>query len=139
MSIIGSKADAERIQQEIKQFIQETLKLEIVEEKSHIQHSKQGVTFVGYWLRTYSGTRVVKVLCNGRHTTRKSMSEQFQLQIPPGKLQKFCTEKRYGIYENVKGRHKAELSTLSDAEIILAYNGELRGLANYYALAHSVR
>ena len=139
VSIIGSKADAERIQQEIKRFIQETLKLEIAEEKSHIQHSKQGVIFVGYWLRTYSGVRVVKVLCNGRHTTRKSMSEQFQLQIPPGKLQKFCAEKRYGIYEKVKGRHKAELSTLSDAEIILAYNGELRGLANYYALAHSVK
>jgi RNA-directed DNA polymerase len=67
------------------------------------------------------------------------MSERIQLQIPPGKLQKFCAEKRYGIYENARGRHKAELSTLSDAEIILAYNGELRGLANYYALAHSVR
>ena len=26
---------------------------------------------------------------------------------------------------------------LNDAEIILAYNGELRGLANYYALAHN--
>jgi group II intron reverse transcriptase/maturase len=139
ISIIGSKADAERIQQEVKRFIQETLKLEIAEEKSHIRHSKQGVNFVGYWLRTYSGARVVKVLCNGRHTTRKSMSEQFQLQIPPGKLQRFCAEKRYGTYENVKGRHKAELSTLSDAEIILAYNGELRGLANYYALAHSVK
>jgi len=139
ISIIGSKADAERIQQEVKRFIQETLKLNIAEEKSHIRHSKQGVIFVGYWLRTYSGARVVKVLCNGRHTTRKSMSEQFQIQIPPGKLQKFCAEKRYGSYENVDGRHKAELSTLSDAEIILAYNGELRGLANYYALAHSVK
>jgi len=28
---------------------------------------------------------------------------------------------------------------LDDAEIILAYNGELRGLANYYALAYSVK
>ncbi len=138
-SIIGSKADAEHIQQEVKRFIQETLKLEIAEEKSHIRHSKQGVIFVGYWIKTYSGARVVKVQCNARHTTRKSMSERIQLQIPPGKLQKFCAEKRYGIYENVKGRHKAELSTLSDAEIILAYNGELRGLANYYALAHSVK
>jgi group II intron reverse transcriptase/maturase len=139
ISIIGSKADAEHIQQEVKRFIQETLKLEIAEEKSHIRHSKQGVIFVGYWIKTYSGARVVKVQCNARHTTRKSMSERIQLQIPPGKLPKFCAEKRYGIYENVKGRHKAELSTLSDAEIILAYNGELRGLANYYALAHSVK
>jgi RNA-directed DNA polymerase len=28
---------------------------------------------------------------------------------------------------------------LSDAKIILAYNAELRGLANYYALAHNVK
>ena len=28
---------------------------------------------------------------------------------------------------------------LSDAEIMLAYNAELRGLANYYALAHNVK
>jgi hypothetical protein len=137
ISIIGSEADAERIQQEVERFVQETLKLEIAEEKSHIRHSKQGVIFVGYWIKTYSGARVVKVQCNGRHTTRKSMSERIQLQIPPGKLQKFCAEKRYGSYENVEGHHKAELSILSDAEIILAYNGELRGLANYYALAHS--
>ncbi|GHO71925.1 hypothetical protein KSC_108170 [Ktedonobacter sp. SOSP1-52] len=139
-SIIGSKADAERIQQEIKRFIQETLKLEIAEEKSHIRHSKQGVIFVGYWIKTYSGARVVKAIIHkGRHTTQKSMSERIQVQIPPGNLQKFCAEKRYGIYENGDGRHKAELSILSDAEIILAYNGELRGLANYYALAHSVK
>jgi RNA-directed DNA polymerase len=114
ISIIGSKADAQRIQQAVKRFIQETLKLEVAEEKSPIRHSKQGVIFVGYWIRTYSGARVVKVQCNARHTTRKSMSEQIQLQIPPGTLQKFCAEKRYGVYENVKGRHKAELSTLSD-------------------------
>ena len=92
ISIIGSKADAEHIQQEVKRFIQETLKLEIAEEKSHIRHSKQGVIFVGYWIKTYSGARVVKVQCNARHTTRKSMSERIQLQIPPGKLQKFCAE-----------------------------------------------
>src|SRR5713226_2049659 len=74
ISIIGSKADAERVQQEVKRFIQETLKLEIAEEKSHIRHSKQGVIFVGYWLRTYSGARVVKAIHKGRHTTQKSMS-----------------------------------------------------------------
>jgi len=67
------------------------------------------------------------------------MSERIQLHFPPGKLQKFCASKRYGCYETANGRHKAELSSLSDAEIILAYNGELRGLANYYALAHSVK
>jgi group II intron reverse transcriptase/maturase len=135
IGIIGSHADAERIKQEVRQFIQERLKLTIAEEKSHIGHSKKGVTFVGYELKTYSSDHTVKVKKGPRHTTVKSLSEQIQVHIPPGKLQKFCTEKGYGIYETGKTIHKPEWLQLSDAEIILAYNGEFQGLANFYALA----
>ena len=139
IGIIGSKADAEQVRQEVRRFIEQTLKLTIAEEKSHIRHSKQGVIFVGYWIKTYSGNRIVKVKCSNRHTTRKSVSERLQLHIPKGRLQKFCTTKRYGNYAAVEARHKPEFNSLSDAEIILAYNGELHGLANYYALAHDVK
>ncbi len=135
IGIIGSYADAERIRQEVKQFIQEHLKLTIAEEKSHIGHSRKGITFVGYELKTYSSDHTVKVKKGTRHTTVKSLSEQIQLHIPHGKLQKFCAQKGYGIYETGKATHKPEWMHLTDAEIILAYNGEFRGLANYYALA----
>ena len=70
-----------------------------------------------------------KVKVGNRHTTRKSVSERIQLHIPPGKLQKFSSDRRYGNYETAKAAHKANLTMLSDAEIILAYNAELRGLA----------
>ena len=139
IGIIGSHADAETVRQEVKRFIEETLKLAIAEEKSHICHSKQGTTFVGYEVKTYSGDRVIKVKRGSRHTTYKSISEQLQLHIPAGKLQKFCASKGYGNYETTKATHKSKWIQLSDAEIILAYNGELRGLANYYALACNVK
>lgn len=139
IGIIGSKADAEAVREEVKRFIQETLKLTIAEEKSHIRHSKEGIIFVGYWVKTYSGDRVVRVKRGSRHTTFKSVSERLQLHIPPGRLQKFCVSRKYGAYDTFKTRHKPELTTLSDAEIILAYNGEFRGLANYYALACHVK
>ena len=139
IGIIGSKADAEEVRQKVRQFIEQSLKLTIAEEKSHIRHSKQGVIFVGYWIKTYSGDRIVKVKCSNRHTTRKSVSERLQLHIPKDRLQKFCLTKRYGNYQTVEALHKPEWNDLSDAEIILAYNGELRGLANYYALAHDVK
>src|SRR5437588_1786811 len=74
-----------------------------------------------------------------RHITVKSVSERIQLHIPPDTLQKFCAAKGYGNYETTKAIHKKEWTQSSDAEIILAYNGELRGLANYYALAFSVK
>src|SRR5438876_4536385 len=54
-------------------------------------------------------------------------------------MQKFCTQRGYGNYATGRATHKPQWMNLTDAEIILAYNGELRGLANYYALAPSVK
>jgi group II intron reverse transcriptase/maturase len=139
VGIIGSRTDAEQVRQEVRQFIEQDLKLTIAEEKSHICHSKRGVTFVGYELKTYSGDRVIKLKRGTRHTTMKSISEQIQLQIPKDRMQKFCAQKGYGTYATGKATHKPQWINLTDAEIILAYNGELRGLANYYALAPSAK
>ena len=135
IGIIGSFVDAETVRQKVTAFIQETLKLTIAEEKSHIRHSKKGMIFVGYEVKTYSGDRVIKMKRGTRHTTLKSVSERIQLHIPKEKLSKFCATKGYGNYETTKAIHKKEWTQSSDAEIILAYNAELRGLANYYALA----
>lgn len=139
IGLIGSRADAEAVRQEVRRFIEGTLKLTIAEEKSHIRHAKEGVTFVGYWVKTYSGNRTVRVKRGTRYTTFKSVSERIQFHIPPEKLPKYCSSKRYGNYETLKALHKANLIVLDDAEIILAYNGELRGLANYYSRAYSVK
>src|SRR5947207_6480132 len=135
LGIIGSKSDAEKVRQEVKRYIQETLKLTIAEEKSHIRHGKEGVIFVGYWMGTYTGKKIVKTTRGSRHTTFKAIAERLQLRIPPGRLQQFCSETRYGNYETAKAKHKKELTRNSDTEIILTYNAELRGVANYYALA----
>jgi group II intron reverse transcriptase/maturase len=139
IGIIGSKADAEQVRQEVKRYIQETLQLTIAEEKSHIRHGQEGVTFLGYWIGTYTGDKVVKTMRGSRHTTFKAISERLQLPIPPGRLHQFCTAKGYGNYQTTDARHKQELTRNSDTEIVLAYNAELRGLANYYALALGVR
>lgn len=139
IGIIGSKADAEWVRQEVKRFIEQTLHLTIAEEKSHIRHGKEGVIFLGYWVGTYTSEKIVKTKRGSRHTTFKAISERLQLRIPPGRLQHFCTTKRYGNYETRDARHRKELTRNSETEIILTYNAELRGLANYYALALGVR
>jgi group II intron reverse transcriptase/maturase len=139
IGIIGSKADAQWVSQEVKRYIQETLKLTIAEEKSHIRHGKEGVIFLGYWVGTYTGEKIVKTKRGSRHTTFKAISERLQLRIPPRRLHQFCTTKRYGHYQTGDARHRKELTRNSDTEIILAYNAELRGLANYYTLALGVR
>jgi group II intron reverse transcriptase/maturase len=139
VGVIGSHQDAESVRQEMRRFIEETLQLTIAEEKSHIRHSKKGATFVGYEVKTYSGDRIVKIKRGTRHTTFKAVSERIQLHIPAGKLQQFCRKKRYGDYATIKATHRRELIQQSDAEIIIAFNGELRGLVNYYGLAFNVK
>ena len=139
IGIIGSKADAEQVREQVKRYIQETLKLTIAEEKSHIRHGKEGVIFLGYWVGTYTAEKIVKITRGHHHTTMKSIAERLQLRIPPGRLQEFCSTKQYGTYQTVEAKARPELLNCSDAEILLTYNAELRGLANYYALAQSVR
>ena len=139
VGIIGSKADAEAAGEEMRAFLQETLKLTIAEEKSHIRSAKEGATFVGYWIKTYTGKRMVKVKRGSQCYTAETMAERLQLHIPPGKLQRFCTDKGYGNYDTAKGIQRPRFLSLSDAESIRAFNGELRGLANYYALACNVK
>src|SRR3989442_15421398 len=99
----------------------------------------EGAIFLGFWIKTYSGNRVIKVKDGPRHTTRKSVSEQIQLHVPKDMPQQFCVSKKYGNYDTMKAIHKPEFAPWSDAESILAYNGELRGLANYYALAEGAK
>jgi group II intron reverse transcriptase/maturase len=139
IGIIGSYADAQIIQHNVRKFIEETLKLTIAEEKSHIRRSKEGARFVGYEIKTYSGNRIVKAKHGTRHTTHKSVSERIQLHIPKDKLQKFCKTKGYGDYVTTKAIHRKELTQQSDAEIITVFNAELRGLMNFYALAFNVK
>ena len=82
IGIIGSYADAESIRQQVATFIQETLKLTIAEEKSHICHSKKGMIFVGYEVRTYSGDRVMKVRRGNRHTAFKAVLKELNCISP---------------------------------------------------------
>jgi hypothetical protein len=96
IGIIGWHADAEHLRQEVKHFMEECLKLTIAEEKSPSRHRKEGAILLGYWIKTYSGNRVIKVKDGPRHTTRTSVSEQIQLHVPPEKPLQCCFSKKYG-------------------------------------------
>ena len=139
IGVIGTKRDAQSIMNAVKSFVHATLKLSISEEKSSIQPAQEGTKFLGYWIRTYTGEGAVKKHRGTRHTLVRTISESVQLRIPKGKSQQFCQAKRYGNYALTKALHRPELTILSDAEIVLQYNGELRGFANFYALAQNAK
>lgn len=139
IGIIGSKADAVAVMARVSQFLKEELNLTVSQEKSKVEAAKDGTIFVGYWIGTYTGQRVVKAMRGPTLTNVKSTSERIQVKIPKGKLAEFCHKKRYGNYTTVKAVHRKELTNLSEAEIVLIYNAEFRGLVNFYALAQNVR
>ncbi|MCC3796910.1 reverse transcriptase domain-containing protein [Vibrio parahaemolyticus] len=139
IGVIGEKSEAHIIQEEVTTFLQETLKLDIAADKSGIVHASKKTPFLGYEIHCYTGNRQRKTQRAHRHCTVRSVSERMQLHIPQKKLGVFCKKHRYGNYETYRPLHRNTLIHLSEAEIVKTYNAELRGLANYYALATNAK
>jgi group II intron reverse transcriptase/maturase len=139
LGIIGPKDDALEIQQKIESFLTENLKLEVSREKTGVKHAKgEGTRFLGYDLKVSDKQRLRKksALCKGKW---RSGANIIQPSIPRYRMVRFCKEKGYGNYESNDYTYKAALMNVSDIEILLQYNAELRGIANYYSLAKKGR
>ena len=142
IGIIGSKHEAEVLFSEVKHFLNDHLKLAIAEEKSGIHHAKDGVPFLGYVVQNSTSDKLVKI--HREEFTkvvalRRTMRDRIQLRIPQQKMREFCQRKGYGDYDTHKPSPRAHWMHADDLEILLAYNAEMRGLANYYALASDAR
>jgi Type II intron maturase len=71
--------------------------------------------------------------------TRRTVKERLQLRVPQTKMSEFCQRKGYGNYAHCHPSARPGWAQMDDAEILLAYNAEMRGLANYYALANAAK
>jgi len=140
VGIIGSRHDAEEVMEGMKEFTTNTLHLSIAENKSKISHAPEGTIFLGYEVISRTTAKVKRIKSrNGIHAAHRTVAERMTLRIPEEKLLKFCHEKRYGDYATLKTTHRSALLQRSEAEIILTFNAEFRGLANYYCLAFSAK
>ena len=139
IGVIGSKEDARSVFAEVRAFLTEALALTVSEEKSGIRKASDGAAFLGYEVRTYTTRqRVVRSRQGSVSFLRRPPSEVMQLHVPWEKVHAFASAKGYGDLSVLKPRHRSLLLSCSDVEIVLAYNAELRGFANYYALAKDV-
>jgi len=87
LRVIGPKSEAMEIFEAIKDFLPQTLKLEIAEEKSGIKHHAESIRFLGYDITIKNCERTGKARYQGRHTTIRSLKGDVELQIPEEKLQ----------------------------------------------------
>ena len=137
LGFIGPKQEAEEIKQQLTQFLQEELKLELSSAKTLITHARtEAARFLGY--------EVVLLHRDTKQTTRKasnstrakvrSINEHIGLRVPKDVLEEKC--KHYMRGEKVIQR--AMLLQNTDYTIVMTYQLEFRGIANYYRLAYNM-
>ena len=140
IGVIGSKEDAGQVKQDVKTFLQETLKLEMSDVKTKVTHTGDRARFLGYDI-TVSRSQNLKKLVNGK--IQRCQTGVVKLLVPRekwvGKLLEYQAMK-IKINENGKERfvalHRGKLVNKSDIEILTTYNAEVRGLYNYYSIAN---
>jgi RNA-directed DNA polymerase len=139
LGMTGSRQEAVGVMAEVTEYLERELHLTVSKEKSDIRHSKEGVIFLGYEVRSYTSDKIIKIKVNGTHTKKRTVCEKMDVYVPEAKLEKFCKSKGYGHYQSARSQRRAGLLSLSDLEIVSTYNAEFRGLANYYALAYDAK
>ena len=126
----GSKALAEKIKTEIGDFLKNSLRLELSEEKTLITHlPSKKVRFLGYEIAKVQDKTAIRKDKNGRKF--RALSGKLQLLVPDDVI----TEKLRHFMKGRKANHCAERINMPILDILTVYNAEIQGLYNYYCMA----
>lgn len=135
IGVKGDKLDCEHIKQQLSDFIGQTLKMELSEEKTLITHSNQYARFLGYDIRI----RRDQTLKPRKGHVARTLNGSVELCVPfAEKIMPFLFEKQVirqlhdGAIEPIARKY---IYRCTDLEIVSTYNSELRGICNYYNLA----
>lgn len=139
IGVIGSKEDAEAVKSDLASYLSEKLKLTLSAEKTKITHTSEFARFLGYDI-TVSRSQEIKK--NKKGYKSRVYSAVVKLYTPHEKYRAKLLElgairinKDSIGQEHWKAIHRGKLINRTDIEILSKYNAEVRGLANYYALA----
>lgn len=135
IGVNGSKEDCEKIKFELKCFINETLKMELSDEKTLITHSSNYARFLGYDISVRRSNKIKKI---AKGFTKRTLNSTVELNIPlRDKIEKFLFNIKAVNIKNgtMFPQARVKLINLTDLEIVTTYNAELRGICNYYNMA----
>ncbi len=145
VGVIGSKADARDIMSNIQSFLDEQLNLAISPEKSGVRDASKGTPFLGFHVCAFTlrsaGSMASRKRSGGKTimVRRRPTRGGIKLWVPRDRVYRFCRNKKLGDIDRRNGRARPQFLDSSEAEIIIAFNSEFRGLANYYAIADGVK
>jgi len=142
IGVIGSRKDAERIKNDLAQFLKEKLGLTLSAEKTIITNTKKRARFLGYDI-TVSRSQDIKRKKDGSRC--RVYSGVVKLYVPhkkwASKLQEYkaISIRKDAITgkEHWKAMHRGKLINLTDIEILSKYNSEIRGFYNFYSIAYN--
>ncbi|EZH64254.1 maturase (plasmid) [Bacillaceae bacterium JMAK1] len=140
IGITGSKEDCYKVKEDITRFLNETLSIELSQEKTLVTNSKKRARFLGYDVtvsRSQSSSKPV-----GSQYNQRSLSLKCDLLMPHevwrNKLIEYKAMEIDPITHKWKSTHRSYLLPNDDLEILATYNAEIRGFYNYYKLANNV-
>ena len=139
IAVKGNREDCQWIKSKLAEFIGDTLKMELSEDKTLITHSSKCARFLGYDVRV---RRSGKIKRGGPgHVKMRTLNGGVELLVPLNdKIRQFVFTKGVAIQKEDGSMfpvHRKYLIGLTDLEIVSVYNAELRGICNYYGMASS--
>lgn len=137
IAVKGNREDCQWIKSKLAEFIGDTLKMELSEDKTLITHSSKCARFLGYDVRV---RRSGKIKRGGPgHVKMRTLNGGVELLVPLNdKIRQFVFTKGVAIQKKDGSMfpvHRKYLVGLTDLEIVSVYNAELRGICNYYGMA----
>lgn len=135
IGVYGSKQECEQIKADLKDFIANTLHMELSEEKTLVTHSNEYARFLSYDIRVRRNNTVKRL---PGLAPRRTLSNKVEMSVPlKDKIEGFLFSK--SVVEQRNGQlipvWRRNLTRLTPLEIVDTYNSELRGLCNYYCMA----
>jgi len=129
LGFAGSKSEADEIKRQLRNYLCDHLKLELSEKKTLVTHGRtHAARFLGYEITVLQNdTR------HNRTDGRRSINGVIGLGVPVDKVRAYC--QRY--MRGGKAVHRYELITESPYSIVVRYQQEYRGFAEYYQLAYN--
>jgi group II intron reverse transcriptase/maturase len=125
----GPREEAEQIKQRLQEFLRETLKLELSQEKTLITHARtEAARFLGYDIVTLDAD------CKHDHRGQRCINGAPGLKVPAAVIRKKCS----GYMRRGKPIHLAARRQETDFSIVTQYQAEYRGFVQYYLLAFNV-
>ena len=137
IAVKGKREDCQWIKSKLAEFIGDTMKMELSEDKTLITHSSKCARFLGYDVRV---RRSGKIKRGGPgHVKMRTLNGGVELLVPLNdKIRQFVFTKGVAIQKKDGSMfpvHRKYLVGLTDLEIVSVYNAELRGICNYYGMA----